>query len=99
MTRYRTVKTFASVLSSISLATILRGLVRKQLSVLSRFMAKTQLTRFSRILTRLEQIPNLSKVNRNFVAKLKINYGTEQILSKLSNYGLTPKAASQIFNQ
>ena len=48
----------------------------------------------------LEQIPNLSKVNREaFVAKLKINYGSEQILSKLSSYGLTPKAASQIFNQ
>ena len=38
-----------AVLSSISLATILRGLVRKQLSVLSRFMVKTLLTRFSRI--------------------------------------------------
>ena len=39
-----------AVLSSISPATILRGLVRKQLSVLSRFMVKTLLTRFSRIL-------------------------------------------------
>ena len=48
MTRYERSKPSA-VLSSISPATILRGLVRKQLSVLSRFMVKTLLTRFSRI--------------------------------------------------
>ena len=54
MTRYERSKPSASGRirdrSSISPATILRGLVRKQLSVLSRFMVKTLLTRFSRIL-------------------------------------------------
>lgn len=48
----------------------------------------------------LDGISGLSKVNReNFVAKLKLNYGTEQVLTKLAKYGLSSKLALQVFNE
>lgn len=50
--------------------------------------------------SQLDSISGLSKVNRErFVAKLKLNYGTEQILTKLAQYGLSSKLALQVFNQ
>ncbi|MBM7642504.1 SF1B family DNA helicase RecD2 [Streptococcus loxodontisalivarius] len=50
--------------------------------------------------SKLDSITGLSKVNREkFVAKLKLNYGTEQILTKLASYGLSSKFAVQIFNE
>lgn len=50
--------------------------------------------------SKLDSISGLSKENRdNFVAKLKLNYGTEQILAKLAEYGLTNRVAFEIFNQ
>ncbi|MCU9533044.1 ATP-dependent RecD-like DNA helicase [Streptococcus sp. CSL10205-OR2] len=46
----------------------------------------------------LDTISGLSKVNKEaFLAKLKINYGTEQILSKLAEYGLKNQIAIQVF--
>lgn len=49
---------------------------------------------------RLASIPGLSKVKREaFLTTLKLNYGTEQILSKLAEYGLTTKIALQIFDK
>lgn len=50
--------------------------------------------------SRLTTISGLSAVNREaFVAKLKRNYGTEQILAKLATYGITNKIAFDIFDQ
>lgn len=49
--------------------------------------------------SKLDNISGLSKVNKEaFINKLKINYGTEQILAKLSEYGLTNRVAFQIFD-
>ncbi|BAQ23546.1 SF1B family DNA helicase RecD2 [Streptococcus troglodytae] len=47
---------------------------------------------------KLESITGLSKANReNLVSKLRLNYGAEQILAKLAEYGLNNKTAVQIF--
>ena len=50
--------------------------------------------------SKLDRVSGLSKKNKNnFLAKLKLNYGTEQMLSKLAEYGLTNRIAFAIFNQ
>lgn len=50
--------------------------------------------------SKLDSIAGLSKKSKdNFLAKLKLNYGTEQILAKLAEYGLTNRIAFEIFNQ
>lgn len=50
--------------------------------------------------SRLDTISGLSKVNKErFIAILKTNYGTEQILTKLAKYNLTPRIALQIFDK
>lgn len=49
---------------------------------------------------KLESISGLSKANReNLVSKLRLNYGAEQILAKLAEYGLNNKTAVQIFER
>lgn len=48
---------------------------------------------------KLATITGLSKVNREaFLTKLKLNYGTEQILAKLAEYGLTNRLAFEVFD-
>ncbi|MFA9467970.1 ATP-dependent RecD-like DNA helicase [Streptococcus sp. E24BD] len=48
----------------------------------------------------LTTITGLSKVKREgFLATLKVNYGTEQILSKLAEYGLSIRFALQIIDK
>ena len=50
--------------------------------------------------SKLDSISGLSKENKdNFLTKLKLNYGTELILAKLAEYGLTNRVAFEIFNQ
>ncbi|HHT7803240.1 TPA: SF1B family DNA helicase RecD2 [Streptococcus suis] len=49
---------------------------------------------------KLTQITGLSSKNRQaFVEKLRLNYGTEMILSKLAEYGIPNKLAFQIQDQ
>lgn len=49
---------------------------------------------------KLESISGLYKANReNLVSKLRLNYGAEQILAKLAEYGLNNKTAVQIFER
>ena len=49
--------------------------------------------------SKLTSISGLSKVNREkFISKLRLNYGTEQILAKLAEYGINTKLAVQIFD-
>ncbi|EMB66036.1 putative exodeoxyribonuclease V, conjugation transfer protein [Streptococcus mutans SA38] len=49
---------------------------------------------------KLGSISGLSKANReNLVSKLRLNYGAEQILAKLAEYGLNNKTAVQIFER
>ncbi|MFC3931900.1 SF1B family DNA helicase RecD2 [Streptococcus dentapri] len=48
---------------------------------------------------KLDSITGLSKSSRdNFLTKLKLNYGTEQVLSKLAEYGLSNRQALDIFD-
>lgn len=48
----------------------------------------------------LKTISGISKASREaFVAKLKANYGTEQILAQLASYGLSGQLAFLIFEQ
>lgn len=50
--------------------------------------------------SKLDSISGFSKVARdNFIATLKVNYGTEQIIATLVNYGLSHRIAFQIFEQ
>ncbi|MGT2934504.1 SF1B family DNA helicase RecD2 [Streptococcus castoreus] len=50
--------------------------------------------------SKLESISGLSKVNREaFIAKLKLNYGTEQIITGLVELGLTNRFAFQAFEK
>lgn len=50
--------------------------------------------------SKLATINGLSKVNREaFLTKLKLNYGTEQIIAKLAEYGITNRLAFEIFDQ
>ena len=100
MTRYERSKPSASGLIKYFSSDNFKGIGKKTAERIVEIYGEDPIDKILEDPSKLEQIPNLSKVNREaFVAKLKINYGTEQILSKLSSYGLTPKAASQIFNQ
>jgi len=100
MTRYERSKPSASGLIKYFASDNFKGIGKKTAERIVEIYGEDPIDKILENPSELEQIPNLSKVNREaFVAKLKINYGTEQILSKLSSYGLTPKAASQIFNQ
>ena len=100
MTRYERSKPSASGLIKYFSSDNFKGIGKKTAERIVDLYGEDPIDKILEDPNKLEQIPNLSKVNREaFVAKLKINYGTEQILSKLSSYGLTPKAASQIFNQ
>lgn len=50
--------------------------------------------------SKLDSISGLSKVKKEaFLAKLKMNYGTEQILSKLAELGLSPQQCIAVFNE
>lgn len=50
--------------------------------------------------SKLEDINGFSKANRDaFVAKLRINYGTEQIIAALVELGLSNRMAFQIYDQ
>ena len=50
--------------------------------------------------SKLNSISGLSKVNKEaFIAKLKLNYGTEQILAKMAEYGLSNRIAIQVFDK
>ncbi|MGT2866927.1 SF1B family DNA helicase RecD2 [Streptococcus fryi] len=50
--------------------------------------------------SKLDSISGFSKVARdNFIATLKVNYGTEQIITTLVQYGLSNRLAFQIFEQ
>ena len=100
MTRYERSKPSASGLIKYFSSDNFKGIGKKTAERIVEIYGEDPIDKILEDPSKLEQIPNLSKVNREaFVAKLKINYGTEQILSKLSSYGLTPKAATQIFNQ
>ena len=100
MTRYERSKPSASGLIKYFSSDNFKGIGKKTAERIVEIYGEDPIDKILEDPSKLEQIPNLSKVNREaFLAKLKINYGTEQILSKLSSYGLTPKAAAQIFNQ
>ncbi|MFS1663636.1 ATP-dependent RecD-like DNA helicase [Streptococcus sp. zg-JUN1979] len=48
--------------------------------------------------SKLDSISGLSKAKKErFLAKLKLNYGSEIILTKLAQYGINPRYAMQIF--
>lgn len=50
--------------------------------------------------SKLEAISGLSKANRQaFVAKLRVNYGTEQIIAALAELGLSNRVAFQLFEK
>lgn len=50
--------------------------------------------------SKLDSISGLSKVNKEaFITKLKLNYGTEQILAKMAEYGLSNRIAIQVFDK
>lgn len=83
----------------ISLATILRGLVKTAEKIIALYGHNT----IDHILedpSKLETISGLSKANRQaFVAKLKLNYGTEQLIAGLVELGLSNRFALQAFEK
>lgn len=100
MSRYERTKPSASGLIKYFSSSAFKGIGKKTAERIVDLYGEDPIDKILDDPDKLSEISGLSKVNREaFIAKLKLNYGTEQILSKLSSYGLTPKAASQIFNQ
>lgn len=87
MTRYERSKPSASGLIKYFSSDNFKGIGKKTAERIVEIYGEDPIDKILEDPSKLEQIPNLSKVNREaFLAKLKINYGTEQILSKLSSY-------------
>ena len=93
LTHYERSKPSSSGLIKYFQASTLKGLVKTAEKIVQLYGEDT-IDKILKDPSKLDSISGLSKENRdNFVAKLKLNYGTEQILAKLAEYGLTNRVA------
>ncbi|MGX7775661.1 SF1B family DNA helicase RecD2 [Streptococcus pluranimalium] len=98
--RYERAKPTASGLIKYFSSDHFKGIGRKTAEKIVEIYGQEPIDKILEDPSQLNSITGLSKVNReNFLAKLKLNYGTEQILTKLAKYGLSSKLALQVFNQ
>ncbi|MEQ9809710.1 SF1B family DNA helicase RecD2 [Streptococcus jiangjianxini] len=98
--RYERAKPTASGLIKYFSSDHFKGIGRKTAEKIIAIYGEDPIDKILEDPSQLENIAGLSKVNReSFVAKLKLNYGTEQVLTKLAKYGLSSKLALQVFNQ
>jgi len=99
VTRYERTKPTSSGLIKYFSSDHFKGIGKKTAEKIVQLYGDNTIDKILEDPSKLESISGLSKENRdNFVAKLKLNYGTEQILSKLAEYGLTNRVAIDIFN-
>lgn len=98
--RYERAKPTASGLIKYFSSEHFKGIGRKTAEKIVEIYGQEPIDKILEDPSQLDNIAGLSKVNReSFVAKLKLNYGYEQVLTKLAKYGLTSKLALQVFNQ
>lgn len=99
VTRYERTKPTSSGLIKYFSSDHFKGIGKKTAEKIVQLYGDDTIDKILEDPSKLDSISGLSKENRdNFVAKLKLNYGTEQILSKLAEYGLTNRVAIDIFN-
>ncbi|SFF93092.1 ATP-dependent RecD-like DNA helicase [Streptococcus equinus] len=100
LTRYERSKPSSSGLIKYFSSEHFKGIGKKTAEKIVQLYGENTIDKILEDPSKLDSISGLSKENRdNFVAKLKLNYGTEQILAKLAEYGLTNRVAFEIFNQ
>lgn len=100
LTRYERSKPSSSGLIKYFSSEHFKGIGKKTAEKIVQLYGEDTIDKILEDPSKLDSISGLSKENRdNFVAKLKLNYGTEQILAKLAEYGLTNRVAFEIFNQ
>ncbi|GEB10709.1 ATP-dependent RecD-like DNA helicase [Streptococcus equinus] len=100
LTRYERSKPSSSGLIKYFSSEHFKGIGKKTAEKIVQLYGEDTIDKILEDPSKLDSISGLSKENRdNFVAKLKLNYGTEQILAKLAKYGLTNRVAFEIFNQ
>lgn len=100
VTRYERAKPTSSGLVKYFSSDHFKGIGRKTAEKIVQLYGDNTIDKILDDPSQLDQISGLSKVNKEaFIAKLKLNYGTEQILSKLAEYGLTNRVAVEIFNK
>lgn len=100
VTRYERAKPTSSGLVKYFSSDHFKGIGKKTAEKIVQLYGDNTIDKILEDPSKLATISGLSKVNREgFLAKLKLNYGTEQILAKLAEYGLTNRVAFDIFNQ
>ncbi|RLY01130.1 ATP-dependent RecD-like DNA helicase [Streptococcus hillyeri] len=100
VTRYERAKPTSSGLVKYFSSDHFKGIGKKTAEKIVQLYGDNTIDKILEDPSKLATISGLSKVNREgFLAKLKLNYGTEQILAKLAEYGLTNRVAFEIFNQ
>ena len=100
VTRYERTKPTSSGLIKYFSSDHFKGIGKKTAEKIVQLYGDDTIDKILEDPSKLDSISGLSKENKdNFVAKLKLNYGTEQILAKLAEYGLTNRVAFEIFNQ
>ncbi|WP_288264020.1 ATP-dependent RecD-like DNA helicase [uncultured Streptococcus sp.] len=103
LTRYERSKPSSSGLIKYFSSEHFKGIGKKTAEKIVQLYGEDTIDKILEDPSKLDSISGLSKENRdNFVAKLKLNYGTEQILAKLAEYGLVKplnKIADQLAEQ
>ncbi|WP_161980767.1 SF1B family DNA helicase RecD2 [Streptococcus sp. S784/96/1] len=100
VTRYERAKPTSSGLVKYFSSDHFKGIGKKTAEKIVQLYGENTIDKILEDPSKLATISGLSKVNREaFLTKLKLNYGTEQVLAKLAEYGLTNRVAFEIFNQ
>ncbi|MFC3927286.1 SF1B family DNA helicase RecD2 [Streptococcus caprae] len=98
VTRYERAKPTASGLVKYFSSDHFKGIGKKTAEKIVELYGDNPIDKILADPSKLATISGLSKVNREaFLTKLKINYGTEQIISKLAELGLTGRMALQLY--
>ena len=100
VTRYERSKPTSSGLIKYFSSDHFKGIGKKTAEKIVQLYGDNTIDKILEDSSKLDSISGLSKENKdNFLTKLKLNYGTELILAKLAEYGLTNRVAFDIFNQ
>ncbi|HFR3747049.1 TPA: ATP-dependent RecD-like DNA helicase [Streptococcus suis] len=100
ISRYERSKPTASGLVKYFSSDHFKGIGRKTAEKIVQLYGEDTIDKILAEPEKLTQITGLSSKNRQaFVEKLRLNYGTEMILSKLAEYGIPNKLAFQIQDQ
>ena len=99
VSRYERTKPSSSGLVKYFSSSHFKGIGKKTAEKIIRLYGDHTIDKILQEPEKLDTISGLSKTNRdNFIAALKLNYGTEQILAKLAEYGIGNRLAFHIFD-